>query len=498
MQEASVGYTQTKKHQIKEKIQLESGKKFGPIEVAYETYGTLNQEKNNAILVCHPLTGDAHAAGYHEGDQDPGWWDNMIGPGKAFDTEKYYVICSNVLGGCKGTTGPKSTNPETGEPYALDFPVITIKDMVKVQKKLIDHLGINKLFAVTGGSMGGMQALQWAVTYPEAQKFCIPIATTAKSSPQQIAFNEVGRRAIMSDPNWNQGNYYDQEPPKNGLSLARMIGHITYLSERSMRKKFGRRLQDKKDLSFDFTTDFEVESYLKYKGKSFVKRFDPNSYLYLTRAIDYFDLTDEGERTLTEALSKVKCKFLVVAITSDWLYPRYQSKEIVRALESQDIEVEYSEIRSSYGHDAFLLEPGQLKHLISSFLSKITVSDVLQRDIPLINKDTSIQKAAEKMINTGLTHLPVVEDSNKLVGLITAWDISKAVAENHESLEEIMTEKVITASENESIRSVVAKIRSNNISALPVVDEKDKVIGLVSSDILSQLADEKHPVPGTD
>ncbi len=489
MHETSIGKVETKKHKINQKIELESGETIGPIEVAYETYGKLNEEKNNAINVCHALSGDAHAAGENKKTGKRGWWDKMIGPGKAIDTEKYFVICSNVLGGCKGTTGPKSINPETNKRYGLDFPVITIEDMVKVQKKLIKQkFGINKLFAVIGGSMGGMQALKWATKYPKHTRFCIPIATTSKSSPQQIAFNEVGRRAIMSDPNWNKGRYYNQQKkPSNGLALARMIGHITYLSDESMREKFGRNLQNKQKPSFELKTDFEVESYLKYKGNSFVEDFDPNTYLYLTKAIDYFDLTNGGKKNLKEVFNEINVKFLVIAVSSDWLYPPYQSKEIVRALEVNDIEVSYSEIRSTYGHDAFLLEKGQLKHIIHNFLSKITVSDIIETEVPVIRKDSSIKEASKKMIETEQTHLPVVSEKNKLKGIITAWDISKAVAEDINNLKEIMTKNVITASKNESIMEVTEKLKQKNISALPVVNQDHKLLGIISSDKISQL-----------
>ncbi|PTD93881.1 homoserine O-acetyltransferase [archaeon SCG-AAA382B04] len=495
MQQGSVGYVKTKKHEINKKIELKSGKKLGPIQIAYETYGKLNKEKTNAIYVCHALSGGAHAAGINKKTKREGWWNKMIGPGKAIDTEKYYVISSNVLGSCKGTTGPSSTNPATGEPYGTDFPLIKIDDMVKVQKKLIKQkFGIEKLLAVIGGSMGGMQALKWAKKYPNHIQHCIPIATTARSSPQQIAFNEVGRRAILSDPNWNNGQYYNKKAPRNGLALARMIGHITYLSDESMREKFGRNLQNKQKPSFDLETDFEVESYLNYKGKSFVKNFDPNTYLYLTKAIDYFDLTNGGQTELQEAFNHIKdVNFLVIAVSSDWLYPPYQSKEIVRALEANDIEVKYSEIRSSYGHDAFLLEKGQMKHLINSYLSEIKVSDISENNIPLIKKDSSIKEASEKIIKSGQTHLPVVSQNKKIKGIITAWDISKAVAQQHKDLEEIMTKEVITATEDESITSVTKKLEKNNISALPVVNQQKEVIGIITSDIITQLIGKEKP-----
>ena len=313
MDKDSVGIVETKFFNIDDHFILESGKSLEKITVAYETYGELNNEKNNAILVCHALTGDAHAAGWHDGDKKPGWWEIIIGPGKVLDTEKYFIICSNVLGGCKGTTGPSSINPLTGEEYGLDFPVITIKDMVDVQKILIDSFGINQLYAVVGGSMGGMQVLQWIVSYPEMMKKAIPIATTARSSPQQIAFNEVGRQSIFSDPNWNKGNYYGTgKIPKNGLSVARMIAHITYLSDESMYIKFGRDLQDKDEISYDFSLDFQVESYLHHQGETFVKRFDANSYLYITKAVDLFDLSVDN--SVIEGFKDVKSKIEVGGI----------------------------------------------------------------------------------------------------------------------------------------------------------------------------------------
>jgi homoserine O-acetyltransferase len=350
---------------------LESGEKLGPITLAYETYGELNKDRTNAILILHALSGDAHVAGYHKGDRKPGWWDNMVGPGKAFDTNKYFVICSNVIGGCKGSTGPSSINPATGKPYGLDFPVITIRDMVNAQRYLIDYLGIEKLLCVAGGSMGGMQALQWTVSYPERVRSAIPIATASRNKAMQIAFNEVGRQAIMSDPNWNRGDYYGKIPPNTGLAIARMVGHITYLSETSMEQKFGRRLRQKEKYGYDFSIDFEVESYLHYQGLSFTQRFDANSYLYITKAIDYFDLAN-GYGSLFEAFSNsTHIKFLVISFTSDWLYPPSQSKEIVRALEANGIDVTYREIESSYGHDAFLLEAEEQTRIISSFLKYV-------------------------------------------------------------------------------------------------------------------------------
>ncbi len=347
---------------------LESGERLGQITLAYETYGRLNAQKTNAILVLHALSGDAHAAGFYESEEKPGWWDGMIGQGKAFDTEKYFVICSNVLGGCKGSTGPSSINPKTGKPYGLEFPVITIKDMVNAQRHLVDHLGIEKLLCVVGGSMGGMQALQWTVSYPDRVRSAIPIATTAKHSPQQIAFNEVGRQAVIADPDWNGGNYYGGALPAKGLAVARMIGHITYMSDISMAEKFGRRFKNGKKLS-KFGADFEVEGYLHYHGDNFVKRFDPNSYLYITKALDYFDLSNG--KTLCGVFKGVKAKFLIIAFKSDWLYPAYQSTEILKVCKLAGIESTYCEINSTYGHDAFLLEIDEQTHLIKHFLKKV-------------------------------------------------------------------------------------------------------------------------------
>ena len=347
-------------------LALESGRSLGSVTVAYETYGRLNAEKSNAVLVCHALSGDAHAAGVHSGDPKPGWWDSMIGPGKAFDTDKYFVICSNVLGGCKGTTGPSSVNPATGEPYGLSFPVVTVGDMVEVQRRLIDHLGIDKLLSVSGGSMGGMQVLQWAASYPDRVRSVIPMATSTKHSPQQIAFDEVGRQAIMADPSWRAGNYYKHGQPERGLALARMIGHITYMSDQSMEEKFSRKLKAG-EYTFSFATEFEVEGYLKHRGDSFVQRFDANSYLYLTKALDYFDLS--GEK-LVPLGGPIHTRFLVIAFKSDWLYPPYQSKEIANFLRTRHADVTYCEIQSTYGHDAFLLEFEQETNLIRHFLLK--------------------------------------------------------------------------------------------------------------------------------
>lgn len=351
-------------------LTLDCGVTLLNVEVAYETYGTLNATRSNAILVLHAFSGDAHAAGISKETGQPGWWSAMIGPGLAFDTDRYFVISSNVLGGCRGTTGPSSMDPNTGQPYAMHFPVITIGDMVRLQRMLVDHLGIPRLLAVAGGSMGGMQALEWTVSYPESVAAAIPIAATSRHSAQQIAFNEVGRQAIMADPDWNEGNYYDAKPPARGLAVARMVGHITYMSDASMRQKFGRRLRDKDAFGFDFSVDFEVESYLRYRGSQFVNRFDANSYLYITKAMDYFDLS-AGHQSLAAAFDRTECRFLVLSFTSDWLYPTYQSLETVSALRSRNIDAAFCELRSSYGHDAFLLETKEQTEMVAGFLDSV-------------------------------------------------------------------------------------------------------------------------------
>jgi homoserine O-acetyltransferase len=350
---------------------LESGKTIFPVTVRYETYGTLNKEKSNAILILHAFSGDAHVAGYKSSrDRLPGWWDSMVGPGKPFDTDTYFIICSNVLGGCQGTTGPSSLNPETQEPYALSFPLITIGDMVKVQSYLIDYLGISQLLCVTGGSMGGMQALEWAIAYPERVRSAIVIASTPRLTAQGIAFNAVGRNAITSDPNWNGGNYYGKSIPSRGLAIARMIRHITYLSEQSMHEKFGRRLQNREQYEFNFDDQFAVESYLEYQGDKFVERFDANSYIYLSKAMDYFNL-DEKYGSLQAAFRRTLAKFLLISFTSDWLYPPSQSKEMVFSLMKEGKDVSYAELDCPYGHDSFLIETERQGKLIASFLETI-------------------------------------------------------------------------------------------------------------------------------
>ncbi len=347
---------------------LESGATLGPVTVAYETYGRLNADRSNAILILHALSGSAHAAGYHSAeDTRPGWWDECIGPGKAFDTDRYYIICSNVLGSCYGSSGPSSLDPATGRPYGLNFPVVTVGDMVRAQVRLLDHLGIDRLLCAAGGSMGGMQVLEWAAHHPNRLRAAIPLATTARHSPMLIALSEVGRQAIYADPNWQAGDYYGNgKKPDAGLALARMVGHITYLSDESMQQKFGRRLQAREQYGYEFQTEFAIESYLKYNGNNFTRRFDANSYLYVTRAMDYFDLS--GDKLFKPGASIPR--FLVISFKSDWLYPSYQSRDIVTALRSRHGDVTYVEVNSTYGHDAFLVEYDEQTRLIKSFIAK--------------------------------------------------------------------------------------------------------------------------------
>ncbi len=344
-------------------VELDCGTTLAPVGVAYETYGELDATRSNAVLVLHAFSGDAHAAGISAENGKPGWWDNMIGPGKAFDTGRYFVISSNVLGGCGGTTGPSSVNPETGRPYGSRFPPVSIADMVRLQKMLTESMGIRRLLCVSGGSMGGMLALHWTASYPDSVASVIPIASTYRHSAQQIAFNEVGRQAILADPDFNQGDYYGGRYPERGLAVARMVGHITYMSDDSMREKFGRRRRKVADKS----DPFEVESYLRYRGGQFVSRFDANSYLVITRAMDTFDMT-AARSSLEECLQDGDTRFLVLSFTSDWLYPSYQSQEIVRALRARNRDVAYVELESNYGHDAFLLEAGEQTALIKGFL----------------------------------------------------------------------------------------------------------------------------------
>jgi homoserine O-acetyltransferase len=338
--------------------------------LAYSTWGKLNVHKSNAILICHALTGDQFVTGKNPITNRNGWWMNIVGPNKILDTNKYFIICTNVLGGCMGTTGPSSINADS-VPYGMKFPIFTIKDMVNLQLKLIDNLKIEKLFSVIGGSMGGMQVLEWAASYPNRVYSAIPIATSYRHSAQNIAFHEVGRQAIMNDPEWHEGNYYQKESkPRHGLSVARMIAHITYLSEGAFQKKFGRDMQSKV-LSWGFDADFQVESYLRHQGTSFVDRFDANSYLYITRAMDYFDLTNNYKGDLALAFKKTKCKFLIVSFTSDWLFPSSESRSIVKALNKTTSDVSYIEIESDKGHDSFLLEVPNFYEILAGFISGV-------------------------------------------------------------------------------------------------------------------------------
>lgn len=363
-------FTKPKHVTFKDEFYLESGRMLSPITVAYETYGELNAKRDNAILICHALSGSAHAAGYHSpNDQKPGWWDPLIGPDKPFDTNKFYIICSNFLGSCFGTTGPSSTNPSTGKPYGLLFPVVTIKDMVKLQNKLINHLEIDRLVTVAGGSLGGMQALCWAVSFPEKTRSIIPISTAGRITPMAIAFNSVGRFAIMNDPLWNNGNYYDNAPPRVGLAIARMLGHITYLSDRSFQKKFDRRYATYEGI-YDFFGYFEVENYLRYNGSKFADYFDANSYLYIIKAMDIFDLS-YGYGSFEEAVKRITCPSLFITFTSDFLFPTYQTEEIVNILKNFNKNVTWENIESDYGHDAFLLEYGEQSKIIKRFLDNI-------------------------------------------------------------------------------------------------------------------------------
>jgi homoserine O-acetyltransferase len=351
-------------------LKLDCGQVLAPFTVAYQTYGTLNADKSNAILVCHALTGDQHVANVHPVTGKPGWWETMVGPGKPIDTEKYFIICPNIIGGCMGSTGPASLNPATGKPYGLDFPVITIGDMVAAQVRLIDHLGIDTLFSVVGGSMGGMQVLEWVARQTDRVYSAVPIATAARHSAQNIAFHEVGRQAVMADPDWCQGDYLNLDKvPRRGLAVARMAAHITYLSEDALQDKFGRNLQDRDRRTFSFDADFQVESYLRYQGSTFVDRFDANSYLYITRAMDYFDLAAEHGDVLANAFRGTKTRVCVVSFTSDWLYPTRESKAIVRALNAVAANVSFVEIESDKGHDAFLLNEPELFATVGGFLN---------------------------------------------------------------------------------------------------------------------------------
>ena len=352
-----------------EPLNLDSGKVLAPFEIAYQTYGTLNADKSNAILICHALTGDQYVANTHPVTGKEGWWTTLVGPGKPIDTDRFFVICTNILGGCMGSTGPASIDPTTGKPYGLSFPVITIGDMVDAQVRVIDRLGIDQLFCVTGGSMGGMQVLQWAARHKDRVFSAIPIATAPWHSSQNIAFHEVGRQAVMADPNWCGGNYYAHgKVPRNGLAVARMAAHITYLSEDALQQKFGRNLQNRNAMTFSFDADFQVESYLRHQGSTFVDRFDANSYLYITRAMDYFDLEAEYGDVLANAFTATRTRFCVVSFTSDWLYPTRESREIVQALNAVAANVSFVEIESNKGHDAFLLEEPEFFETVRGFI----------------------------------------------------------------------------------------------------------------------------------
>ncbi len=355
------------------KLQLECGAELGPITIAWESWGELNETGDNVILILHAFSGDSHAAGrYHQQEEKAGWWDYLIGPERGIDTNRYFVLCANILGSCMGSTGPSSVDPETGEPYALNFPMMTIGDIVETQKKLLDYLEIRRIHALIGGSVGGMQVLEWCVRYPEMIDTAIPIATTMRHSALAIAFNEIARQAIMADPKWNKGQYYHTGHPVTGLSVARMVGHVTYLSDQAMRRKFGRRLQDKEAFSFGFDADFQVESYLRHQGLKFVERFDANSLLYITKAADYFNVTDQlsasgplsGKNGRDHSI-----KYLVISYSSDWLYPTYQAKELVHTLKRSGQDVSFVEIASDCGHDAFLIPEPTLPKLLRGFLA---------------------------------------------------------------------------------------------------------------------------------
>lgn len=349
-------------------LRLDGGVLLSPVEIAYETYGTLAADGGNAILICHALTGDQHVASNHPITGKPGWWTRMVGPGKPIDPARHFVICANVLGSCMGSSGPATVNPATGAPWGMSFPVITIRDMVRAQAMLLDHLGVQRLKAVVGGSMGGMQALSWPATFPDRVEAAVVIASTARHSAQNIAFHEVGRQAVMADPRWNGGAYYDGEPPASGLAVARMAAHITYLSEAGLTEKFGRKLQAREAKTFGFDADFQVESYLRHQGLSFVDRFDANAYLYITRAMDYFDLAEEHGGVLANAFRETKARFCLVSFDTDWLYPTRDSRSIVHALNAAGAPVSFVELSSPFGHDAFLLDAPELNRVVDGFL----------------------------------------------------------------------------------------------------------------------------------
>jgi homoserine O-acetyltransferase/O-succinyltransferase len=391
----SIGVVHTRFVDFDEPLPLDCGRALAPLRLAYETYGTLSPLRDNVVLVCHALSGDAHAAGWADEPDAPsavdgvgadergikprgglGWWDGMIGPAKAFDTDRYFVVCANLIGGCRGSTGPASMNPATGRPYGPDFPVVTVADMVRAQKRLLDYLGVERLLAISGGSLGGMQALEFAVAYPEAVRACIPIASTAHLGSQGVAWNAIARNAIMADPDWQAGHYYGTgRAPLAGMGIARMVGHVTYLSAESMRAKFGRRLQDRAEYSYSLLeADFAVESYLRHQAEAFVRRFDANSYLYISRALTYFDLArDHGGGSLARAVRDVQARTMLISFSSDWLYPPHDSYELEEALRASggSKSVEHHVIQASYGHDSFLLEEAQVAPLIARFLHEV-------------------------------------------------------------------------------------------------------------------------------
>jgi homoserine O-acetyltransferase/O-succinyltransferase len=387
----SAGSFRTQYVELPEPLPLDGGRSLEQVRIAYEAYGRLSPTRDNVILVCHALSGDAHAAGWSDDPDSPsavdgfgaddrgikargglGWWDGMIGPGKAFDTEQYFVICTNLIGSCRGSTGPGSTNPRTGQPYGLDFPVVTVGDMVRAEKRLLDLLGIDSLLAIGGGSLGGMQALEWSVAYPDMVRSCISIASTARLGSQGLAWNAIARNAIMADPDWQNGNYYGSgRAPTAGVGIARMVGHVTYLSAESMRAKFDRRLQDREAYSFTLTEpDFAVESYLRHQADTFSGRFDANSYLYISRALTYFDLAQHGGGSLERALADVSARYLLISFSSDWLYPPADSQRLELALRSNNKRVEHHLIQATYGHDSFLLAEGRQAPIIAAFLEE--------------------------------------------------------------------------------------------------------------------------------
>ncbi len=370
----SAGLVTPQTLRFSEPLALDCGRTLDEYQLVYETYGELNASCSNAILICHALSGDHHAAGYHSlDDKKPGWWDSCIGPGKPFDTRRFFVVSLNNLGGCKGSTGPVSVNPATGKPYGPDFPIITVRDWVRSQARLGEALGIKQWAAVIGGSLGGMQSLQWAMDFPQGLRHALAIAAAPKLSAQNIAFNEVARQAIMSDPDFHAGHYYEHNMvPRRGLMLARMLGHITYLSDDAMRAKFGRELREGK-LGFGFDVEFQVESYLRYQGKSFVEHFDANTYLLMTKALDYFDPAAEFDHNLSAALKQAQAGFLVLAFTSDWRFPPVRSREIVRALLDNDHDVSYAEITSHEGHDAFLIPNPRYQALLRAYMERVAI-----------------------------------------------------------------------------------------------------------------------------